>query len=284
MEYKNGELTSAQLRTLQLIELEMLEEFDRVCNENDINYVVVGGTMLGAIRHKGFIPWDDDVDICMLREDYEKLKKLRDRLNPDICYFQDHTTDPYYRWGYGKIRRTGTKYIRVGQEHLKCQTGIFIDVFPLDDVPKSLFGQMFQNFYCYCCRKILWSEVGKKTCRGLKRYWFSLLSKIPTKVVFSLLDVYVKRSSNASDRLVRTLCMIPIGIYYYIHPLKSRYGMPKKWFTERARYDFESIQVWGTKDYDAVLTHWFGDYMTPPPEEKRVSNSPFSLIDFGNLE
>ena len=60
--------------------------------------------------------------------------------------------------------------------------------------------------------------------------------------------------------------------------------MPKKWFTERARYDFESIQVWGTKDYDDVLTHWFGDYMTPTPEEKRVSTAPFSLIDFGNLE
>ena len=283
MEYKNGELTPEQFRKMQLIELDMLKEFDRVCNENNINYVVIGGTMLGAIRHKGFIPWDDDADICMLREDYEKFKLVKDKLNHDICFFQDHTTDPEYRWAYGKLRRTGTKYVRLGQEHLKCETGIFIDVFPLDDLPKSLPGQMIQDFYCFCCRKILWAEVGKKACGGIKKLWFSLLSKIPTHYVFSLLNVYIKKSSNKRDRLVRTLCYTSIGKLYYKHPLKERYGMPKKWFTERARYDFENIQVWGHKDYDTVLTFWFGDYMTPPPEGKRECHSPFSVIDFGDL-
>lgn len=282
MEIRNRELSPEEFRRMQLVELGMLAEFDRVCNENGINYVIFSGSLLGAVRHKGYIPWDDDADVALLREDYEKFKKVADQLNGDICYFQDHSTDPDYRWGYGKLRRTGTTYVRIGQEHLKCKTGIFIDIFPLDDVPKSLAGQMFQDFYCFCCRKILWSEVGKKAYKGIKGRWFSLLSKIPTDTVFKWLDLYIKRSRNARDNKVRILCFTSIGKLYYKHKLKDRYGMPKEWFTERERYSFENTLLWGSKDYDTVLTYFFNDYMTPPPVDKRACHSPFSIIDFGD--
>ena len=130
---KAKELSPAQFRKMQLTELDMLVDFDRVCRKNDINYVLFGGSLLGAVRHKGYIPWDDDADIAMLRQDYDKFKAIAPKeLTSTICYFQDHDTDPFYRWGYGKLRRTGTEYIRVGQEHLKCKTGIFVDVFPRD--------------------------------------------------------------------------------------------------------------------------------------------------------
>ena len=155
------ELSPEEFRQMQLLQLDMLVELDRVCRENNINYTIFGGTLLGAVRHKGYIPWDDDADVAMLREDYDKFKKITDQLNSEICYFQDHDTDPEYRWGYGKLRRTGTTYVRVGQEHLKCKTGVFIDVFPMDDIPHSTIGQMLNDFYCFCLRKILWSESGK---------------------------------------------------------------------------------------------------------------------------
>ena len=142
---KAKELSPEQFRRMQLTELDMLVEFDRVCRENNLAYVLFGGSLLGAIRHQGYIPWDDDADIGMLREDYDCFKKHLNELNPSICYFQDHDTDPEYRWGYGKLRRTGTKYIRVGQEHLKCKTGIFVDVFPMDDIPLCVFGYL--NFH-----------------------------------------------------------------------------------------------------------------------------------------
>ena len=156
------ELSPEEFRTMQLLQLDMLVELDRVCRKNDIKYTIFGGTLLGAVRHKGYIPWDDDADVAMLREDYDKFKKVTNQLNADICYFQDHDTDPEYRWGYGKLRRTGTTYVRVGQEHLKCKTGVFIDVFPMDDIPRSTVGQMLNDFYCFCLRKILWSEVGNQ--------------------------------------------------------------------------------------------------------------------------
>ena len=274
------ELTPEQFRKMQMVELDMLKEFDRVCRKNDIKYVLVGGSMLGAIRHKGYIPWDDDADIAMLREDYEQFKNVCSEMNPEICYFQDSETDPEYRWGYGKLRRTGTTYVRVGQEHLKCKTGIFIDVFPMDDIPKSTFGQMLQDFHCFCLRKILWSEVGRMNTTGVMKLWFTLLSKIPPSFVYRQLNYYIKKSNSTSDHLVRCLMFPASGKLYRIAPIKERYGMPKKWFLERAEYEFEGCQFYGTKDYDAILKHFYDNYMELPPEDKREQHSPFSEITF----
>ena len=101
----SGIVTGEDLKRLQNIQLELMSEFDRVCRKHNIKYTITCGTLLGAIRHKGFIPWDNDADISMLREDYEHFKKVANELDPEICFFQDHDTDPGYLWGYGKIKR-----------------------------------------------------------------------------------------------------------------------------------------------------------------------------------
>ena len=274
------ELSPKDFRKMQLVELDMLIDFDRVCRNNNINYVIFGGTMLGAIRHKGYIPWDDDADIAMLREDYEKFKSHMNELNPDICYFQDNTTDPEYRWGYGKLRRTGTKYVRVGQEHLKCKTGIFIDVFPMDDIPKTTFFQIIQDFRCFCLRKVLWSEVAKFNTKGIAKIWFTLLSKIPTKKVFKKIEKYTTKSSNNTKNRVRVLLFPATGRLYKKNPIKEMYGMPKKWFLDKDEYIFEKNKFYGTKDYDAILKYIYGNYMKLPPLEGREQHSPFSEIKF----
>ena len=278
------ELSKEEFRKMQLMELELLKEFDRVCRLHNIPYVITDGTMLGAVRHGGFIPWDDDADVCMLREDYERFKKeaMKD-LNPDLCFFQDNTTDSYYRWGYAKLRRVGTQHVRVGQEHLKCKTGIFIDIMPYDDIPNSLIGQLFQNFYCYCCRKILWSEVGKMNSSGLKKQWFRLLSHISIDSVYKALKLYTDRSRNDSPNRVRLLLFIPPGREYTKKPLNDRYGMTKRWIVERTEYSFEGLKVYGALDYDGFLTWKFGDYMQLPPEDQREGHAQVSYINFGGL-
>ena len=263
-------------RRMQLLQLEMLVELDRVCRENNIKYQIAAGTMLGAVRHKGFIPWDDDADIFMLREEYEKFKKCSNQLDQDICFFQDHSTDKEYRWGYGKLRKTGTKYIRVGQEHLKCKTGVFVDVFPLDDAPIPLIGQMLQDFHCFILRKIMWSEVGKYNSKGINRILLHILSKIPVDIAFHQIDKYAKKSKNSTPNKVRILCYKTVGKLNYKHKLQERYAMPKKWFTDYSTYIFENKELVGVKDYDQYLRYSYGDYMTMPPEEKRIQNSPVS--------
>lgn len=276
--------TKDHLKRMHFIELELLAELDRVCRSHNIPYVITAGTLLGAVRHKGFIPWDDDADVAMLREDYERFKReaMKD-LNPEICFFQDNTTDPEYRWGYAKLRRTGTQYIREGQEHLKCKTGVFIDIFPMDDIPNNIMGQIFQDAYCYCCRKILWSEVGRKQSKGFKRIWFSILSRISPSSVYKALEIYTKKSRNKSKNRVRLLLFIAPGMECYKHPLKERFGLVKSWISERSLYNFENLTLYGTKDYHAYLKYTYNDYMQLPPEEEREGHAPVSSLDLGDL-
>jgi len=277
--------TQEELRRLQLIELDMLVELDRVCRKNDIPYRITGGTLLGAVRHKGFIPWDDDADVNMLREDYERFKKVADQLDPEICWFQDHDTDPEYRWGYAKLRRTGTKYVRVGQEHLKCRTGIFIDIFPLDDVPDSTIGRILQDWRCFVLRKILYSEVGRVSDSEsrLSRRIYSMLAKIPVDVVFASLKRMTRNNRNSNENDVRVLTFKAAGKLYTKNSLKSRYGVKKEWLREFSEYEFEGHTLMGPKNYDDYLKYMYGDYMKLPPEEKRGQHSPVSEIDFGDL-
>lgn len=276
-------IEGADFRKMQLLQLDMLVELDRVCRNNNITYQIWGGTQLGAVRHHGYIPWDDDADVVMLREEYEKFRAVADQLNPEICFFQDHDNDPEYRWGYGKLRRTGTKYIRLGQEHIKCKTGLFVDILPLDDIPISTIGQMLQDFHCFCVRKILWSEVGKFNNNVFLRIWYTILSKIPVDIAFKQLDRYIKKSCNKTPNKVRTLCFTSIGKLYYKHPIEERYGMPKRWFLNTKEFEFEGRKLIGLADYDEYLRFSYGDYMKLPPVEARGQHAPVSDYDFGGL-
>lgn len=277
------ELTPKQFRKMQLAQLDMLIDFDRVCRKHDINYVIFTGTLLGAVRHKGFIPWDDDADIGILREDYEKFKKVSSELNPEICYFQNHETDPEYRWEYGKLRRSNTVFVREGQERIECKTGIFVDIFPMDDVPKSVIGQMIQDFDCFLMRKTLYSEVGKYNSKGFVKMLYELLSKIPMSYVYELITKYTAKSNNKTNNKVRCLLFPAMGKLYKRKrklPLKERYGMPKEWFLDRTLMTFEGHDFYVPKKYDDVLRYIYEDYMQLPPEDERQPHAPFCKIKF----
>ena len=265
-----------------MVQLDLLSELDRVCRKHGIRYLMDGGTMIGAVRHKGFIPWDDDIDVAMLREDYEKLKTVVFEFNPAYCFFQDHTTDPEYRWGYGKLRRTGTSYIRAGQEHLKHKDGVFIDIFPFDDIPRSVFGQITQDWYLFCLRKVLWSEVGKKCTKGLWRIWYGILSVIPARWVFRQLDAIARKSNNSTPNRVRILMFPAFGtiVRKSRNPLCERYGLPKKVLLETKEFDFEGRKFLGYADYDTRLKLEYDDYMTLPPEDERVPHLGISSCKF----
>lgn len=275
------EIVGEEFRKMQLLQLDMIVEFDRICRKYDIKYVIMYGTLLGAVRHKGYIPWDDDADICMLREDYEKFKGVAYEMNPDICYFQDHYTEPEYLWQYAKLRRPNTIFIRNGQEHLKHRTGVFIDIFPFDDIPLNVIGQVWQNAQCYCLRKILWAQVACKNEKGFWKLWFTLLSQISPKWVYKKIDKWIKNSSNSSPNKVRTLLFpAPGKVYKHSYPKSMIYGIPKQWFLERAEFEFEGHKVFGPKDFEQYLKYMYEDYLTLPPENKRTPHAPVSDYQF----
>ena len=287
MKKGTGPIIGDDFRKMQLLELEMLVELDRVCRKHDIKYVITCGTVLGAIRHKGFIPWDDDIDVAMLREEYDKFKLVIDDLDSSICFFQDHDTDKEYRWGYGKLRRTGTTYIRPGQEKMKFKTGVFIDILPRDDIPLTVPGQMINDFYCFFLRKVLWSEIGKDDSSNPFpiRAIYHLLSKISPDWVFKRTKKMSDRSKNTTKNLVRTY-LLPSGrkeISLYSderNRLSQRYGVPKSWLLDRIEVEFEGYRFFATKYYDEYLKSRYGNYMELPPIEKRIGKAPASMWEF----
>ena len=251
-----------------------LKEIDEICRKHGIEYYLAGGTLIGAIRHEGFLPWDDDADIGMLREDYEKFKELcNTELDKDKFFFQDHSNTPEYRWGYGKLRRNGTVFVRKGQEHLKFKTGVFIDIFPLDGVPDNAIKRGWHNFKCTIIRKLLWAEAGKKSSDNLfGKCLYSLLSVIPLDYIFNLHSKLIEKSNRSTSKMVRILT--------FPTPTKRKYGYLRKWYEELEEIEFEGYKFYAPKDYDEYLTYKFGDYMKLPPENKGNGHS-YTKYDLG---
>lgn len=250
------------LRKIQMIQVEMLEEVDRICKKCGIHYNIIAGTLLGAVRHGGYIPWDDDADVAMLREEYEKFRKAcRTELDTSRFEFQDDRRTKGYRWGYGKLRRKNTLFLREHQEHMPYFQGIFIDIFPLDSVPDNYILRSLKNFECFCVRKLLWSRVGKTADKKIyMRLWFSLLDKIPEKKVRRYYHGMIRRAYGKKTRMVRIL-MFPAP--------NSEYGYLRSWYENSQDTMFEGRCFQGIRDYDSYLSFKFGDYMTLPPVEKR---------------
>ncbi|MBR1457641.1 MAG: LicD family protein [Oscillospiraceae bacterium] len=264
------QLDQQTLRRLQFVELELLVELDRIAKKHDIPYRIIAGTMLGAVRHGGFIPWDDDADVAMLREDYERFREAcAAELDPERFYFQDHVTTPGYRWGYGKLRRRDSVFLREHQEHMPYEQGVFIDVFPLDAVPDSRALRTVENFECFLVRKLLWSRVGKRADRSAgMRALYALLDKVPERAVFSWYDRLVERSRRRESGWVRILTF----------PTPNReYGYRREWYADGEPILFEGHTFSGVSNADAYLHFKFGDYWTPPPPEARKTH-PVSEI------
>lgn len=271
-----------ELRRMQLLLLENLIEFDRVCRKNNIKYVIGFGTLLGAVRHKGFIPWDDDADICMTREEYEKLKKVQSELNSNICFFQDNSTEASYPWGYGKVRHANTKYIRLGQEHLKHRTGLMIDIFPMDDIPKTLFGMKLRELTGFVLRKMTYSHVACKSATSkMARFVYGLIAVIPARFTHELSLLLQKKENNHTVNRAHMIFFPPDGLKIRTNRPLEKYGWSKEWLTEVAEYEFENHKFLGPRDFDACLKWSYGPYyMELPPMSERVSAAPCSSYKF----
>ena len=267
-------LDQSTLRQLQCIELELLLEVDRIAKKHGIPYRIIAGTMLGAVRHGGFIPWDDDADVAMLRSDYERFRAACEaELDPEKYCFQDHRATQGYRWGYGKLRRRGTIFLREHQEQMPYEQGVFIDIFPLDPVPRSQLGRSIVNFECFAIRKVLWSRVGKAAdSRAWKRAIYRLMDRIPETCAFRAYEKLICRMQRIDSEWVRIL-MFPTP--------NRKYGYLKKWYAAGKDIAFEGHVFSGVSDADEYLTFKFGDYMTLPPEAQRKVH-PVSQIRLTN--
>ncbi|RNB90105.1 LicD family protein [Brevibacillus nitrificans] len=264
-------LNDDQLKQLQEEMLPLLIEIDRICRKHNITYFLSDGTLLGAVRHKGFIPWDDDMDVQMLRKDYDRfIEVCETELDTSKFFLQHQQNDEHYNWVYGKLRVKNTTYVRAGQEHIKQKTGICIDIFPLDPISENKYKQRIALYMCNLCRKILWAQVGKKAANtAAGRALFRVLSLIPRKLTILVFELFAKSEYKkntaflANHNLVRKI-------------LKS------EWYSETITVEFEGHNFSAPKRYDDILSSLYGKYLEPPDVNNRHGNAYASQIKFTN--
>lgn len=276
------ELTQEELKQ---VELEILKDVARFCDKNDIRYYLGGGTLLGAVRHQGFIPWDDDIDISMPRPDYERFFATYNGSNNQYVARAIETDSNYWRT-FGKVFDSRTyleeSYIRVPQK----LNAVFIDVFPIDGLPSSSIKRMLrgrtQEFLTVLYRgsacsytvshKYNDSEKSNANFRNLMRSLLkfiaiTFLRPLPTKSLIRLINYNAQRNDYESSDIIGAITECTHGA--------RREFIQKSIFEPRRKFLFEGEQFWGPKGYENYLRNLYGDYMSLPPKEKRITHHDF---------
>ena len=260
------------LRRLQLTQLEILDVIDNVCKRHHIHYSLYAGTLLGAIRHQGFIPWDDDLDVCMERSEYERFIKVWDEDRPEGYLLQNKNNTPGFTQSFTKIRKEHTTFLQFESERKKYHTGIFVDVFPIDRVPVKRISKVL--FLWKCMRYQLLTREYIPPDAGKAVQWVSsaLLFLIPKKKRKAVMErdlKYVKSFTNPRLPRIAIERMATLRV-----PLPSNLTDS---FEERL---FEKKMYPVFKEWDAYLRLKFGDYMTMPPESERIWQHHPIVLDF----
>lgn len=263
------------LRKLQLIELEMLLEVDRICRENEIEYAIYEGTALGAVRHKGFIPWDDDLDIAMPRKEFEKFCEVcRTQLDTERFFLQTNRSDSGYRWGYAKVRRKGTEYLRAGQEAIKCDSGVSIDIFILDHMPDSALGRLLYHVIRRCCIKTLWSVIGVTADPNpFKRLLYRGLRHVNKRIPLGIMEWLARMSNKKETERMYCISFYRVDAFAAKRNLFHE-GVRSEWFQEKTEIEFEGFLFYICRDYEKYLSEKYGDYWKYPPQSQRYIHPP----------
>ena len=262
------------LRELQLEELNILLKVRDFLEAHDINYSLCGGTLLGAVRHKGFIPWDDDIDILMVREDFQKLRRIVEDSRPSLDGIEFHLPgDKGYIYPY--IKAVNTKII---VDYGKSEDNhLWIDIFPLDHFPDGKFMHWIHLQWVITLERAL--SMGTYSDENMRQrgYYDSLTRRIKMYIARGMYRLFggYEKISRRLDRIAQKMnrkyknsqhfgdAVWANGMNDYFHV---------SWVSPTIKMKFEGYDFNVPENYDAFLTGFFGDYMTLPPEEKRQTH------------
>ena len=273
---------NSDLKKLQRTQLFILLELKRICDKHDIHYFLTGGTLLGAVRHQGFIPWDDDIDVAMLRDEYTKfISVCQDELS-SAFFLQTKESDEFCSLSFAKLQLNGTKRVDESVKNTHARTGIDIDIFPYDDIPADFRGKI-QYDLCMMFRGIYGIQCGYNVLNREK----SLKKKVGMIIChFVAIFLSKKRVSQMMDSILQKYNSQ--GCEYALDLAGASYGYEH----ERIRKDiienysmlpFEGFLFPVPHDYDTFLHTLYGDYMTLPPKEKQIQHA-IDELDFGKWD
>lgn len=276
MEQSVNDDYDGKIEKVRAIELDLLKDFDKICRENNIPYFLSGGSLLGAVRHKGFIPWDDDIDVSMLRRDFERFKKVCKNAKLKNARYQSFTDKTGYHYFFDKITADSTYFSTKYSDGYDMIKGISLDIFAFDNTANSEKAQRRHHKKMMNLRLIM-NVRWKNKAREGKLY---LLSKIvlPFLRLFSM-DSLCKKYDKLCRKYENKNCefvMPPATDHKY------RGAMPRKWFEKVVPIKFEGFDTFAPVGYDEYLKIWFGDdYMELLPISERKASHDFYRLDLG---
>lgn len=257
----------ATLKEHQEVLLELLKEFDRVCRKNNIKYMLFAGTALGAVRHQGFIPWDDDLDVALLREDYDKLMKL-DAEEWNAEYYMQCEYSKHWPIHFSKLRKNHTACLeKYHPKDNRTHQGIYIDVFPIDNCSNNNVVRKLQFVASKAVAAKSFSKRGYDTDSILKKIVLGCSRIFPLKPFYALATLKKRNGSLYVHSFLGGSIKYEKGIF------------EREWFAETVDVTFESIIAPVPKYYHNILNQQYGDYMTLPPEEERKCKVHAILVD-----
>lgn len=261
------------IRSLQMVCLEILKEINRVCEKHKILYWLEGGSMLGAVRHHGFIPWDDDLDIAMFREDYNRFLKIAPQELKSDYFLQTEKTDPDYPLFFAKVRKNNTFLDEKQLSQFQIHKGIFVDIFPVDRMPMTESQIKRHRIYLWLLFR-LYFQTGKRVLPVSSVLSKPGISSFLKHIRFNKIKlrnyinkIYTKYNSREQYRYTSSWTMSQ----------KMNWLYKKEWHDSFIEVEFEDMTARIPGGYHELLTHAYGDYMTPPPKEKQVPGHGLSF-------
>ena len=257
------------LERVHKVEKEILIKFITICEKYDLKYFVAFGTLLGTVRHKGFIPWDDDIDVAMPRKDYEFFLKIAQEECGTEYFLQTVDTDENYHLFFAKLRMKDTIFVESKLKHSKEMTGFYIDIFPYDFVPDDdnlMREQMKRAEFLGLLLSIKRSkepQIGQYNLIKEKMLKFVCIVLHYGMKVFRVKDITLKKKCSCAFRKYERESTTRLTCFF---PEAEKWLIKREEISELLTMPFEDIKVRVPKGYDAILRRNYGDYMQLPPE------------------
>lgn len=255
----------------QVAMLHLLDEVDRVCKKHNIQYSLFAGSLLGAVRHKGFIPWDDDLDIIMLRSEYEKFLTAAEKELDLSDFFLQREYSEHWPMFFSKLRLQNTAAIeKYHPKDAATHQGIYIDIFPCDNLSDHKLVQRLQFFASKVVIAKSLYRRGYETDRVAKKIFIQMCRPVPLRPFLSLTRL------DGRDGTAKVHCFLGAAHSY------KKSVFPREWLTEMTEAEFEGAAYPVSARYDSLLTRLYGDYMTLPTEAQRAVKVHAVIVDTQN--